>query len=99
MTQGKVKTMLEIREVIHRLREGHSNRQIHRETSIDRSLVQKIRTVSFARGWLSPLAQMPTDEQIFLAWGNRESRQKQHYLDPYKEKLSSGKIKAFPLLS
>ena len=91
MTQGKVKTMLEIREVIHRLREGHSNRQIHRETSIDRSLVQKIRTVSFARGWLSPLAQMPTDEQIFLAWGNRESRQKQHYLDPYKEKLKQWK--------
>jgi len=40
MTKGKCKTMLDIRKVIHRLREGHSARSIQREIGIDRSIIK-----------------------------------------------------------
>jgi hypothetical protein len=46
MTKGKYKTMLDIREVIHRLRAGHSNRHIQREIGIDRSIIMKIKAFS-----------------------------------------------------
>ncbi len=43
MTKGKCKTMLDIREVIHRLREGYSDRHIRREIGIDRSIRGQLR--------------------------------------------------------
>ena len=45
MTKGKYTIMLDIRTVIHRLREGHSDRRIGREVKIDRSIVKKIRAL------------------------------------------------------
>lgn len=38
--------MLDIRDVIHRLREGHSDRRIGKEIKVDRSIVKKIRVLS-----------------------------------------------------
>ena len=64
MTKGKCKTMLEIREVIHRLREGHSDRRIWREIGVDRSVVKKIRILSILHQWLDISLAMPTDETI-----------------------------------
>lgn len=65
MTKGKCKTMLDIREVIHRLREQHSDRRIGREIKIDRSIVKKIRVLSTLHNWLDASIAMPNDEEIF----------------------------------
>jgi hypothetical protein len=64
MTKGKCKTMLDIREVIHRLRQGHSSRLISRDIKIDRSIIKKIRALSILHQWLDSSLAMPTDEEI-----------------------------------
>ena len=60
--------MLDIRKVIHRLREGHSARSIQREIGIDRSIIKKIRALSVLHQWLDTSSAMPIDEEIFKYW-------------------------------
>jgi transposase len=87
MTKGKCKSMLDIREVIHRLREGHSNRHIHREIGIDRAIIKKIRALSVLHQWLDTSLKMPTDGEIFKFWNPTSKTQKSHPLDPHFDHL------------
>jgi transposase len=87
MTKGKRKTMLDIRVVIHRLREGHSDRSIGRETGIDRSVIKKIRTLSVLHQWLDTSLPMPTDEEIYKFWKPTTKAQKPHPLDLHRDHL------------
>lgn len=87
MTKGKCKTMLDIREVIHRLREQHSDRRIEREIKVDRSIIKKIRALSILHQWLDTSSAMPTDEEIFKFWNSTAKTQKPHPLDPHRAHL------------
>ena len=79
--------MLDIREVIHRLREGHSDRRIGREISVDRSIIKKIRALSVLHQWLDTLLTMPTDEEISKHWNLTTKTQKPHPLDLHHDHL------------
>lgn len=79
--------MLDIREVIHRLREGHSDRRIGREINVDRSIIKKIRTLSILHQWLDTLLAMPTDEEISRLWNLTSKAQKPHPLDIHYDHL------------
>jgi transposase len=87
MTKGKYKTMLDIREVIHRLREGHSDRRIRREIGIDRSIIKKIRALSILHQWLDTSVAMPTDGEISKFWNSTSKNQKSHPLDLHRNHL------------
>ena len=87
MTKGKCKTMLDIREVIHRLREGHSDRHIWREIGVDRSIIKKIRSLSILHQWLDVSFAMPTDEEISKFWNSNSKTQKPHPLDLHIDHL------------
>lgn len=87
MTKGKCKTMLDIREVIHRLREGHSDRRIGKEVRVDRSIVKKIRVLSILHQWLDTASAMPTDEEISKFWNSTSKAQKPHPLDLHRDHL------------
>jgi len=87
MTKGKCKTMLDIRQVIHRLREGHSDRHIWREIRIDRSIIKKIRALAVLHQWLDPSLPMPSDEEIFKFWNSTCKNQKPHPLDFHRNHL------------
>ena len=87
MTKGKRKTMLDIREVIHRLREGYSDRHIRREIGIDRSIIKKIRVLSTLHQWLDTSSAMPTDEEISKFWNSTAKLQKPHPLDLHRNHL------------
>lgn len=87
MTKGKLKTMLDIREVIHRLREGHSDRHVHREIGVDRSIIKKIRDLSTLHQWLDTSSAMPTDEEISKVWNSTAKIQKPHPLDLHRSNL------------
>ena len=87
MTKGKHKTMLDIREVIHRLRQGHSDRHICRAIKIDRSIIKKIRSLSVLHQWLDNSKPIPTDEEISKFWNTDYKSCKSHALDPYRDKL------------
>jgi len=87
MTKGKSKTMLEIREVIHRLRTGQSHRHIRREIGVDRSIIKRINTLSILHQWLDASSAMPTDEEISKFWNSTSKIQKSHPLDLYRDYL------------
>src|ERR1700733_2637630 len=87
MTKGKCKTMLDIREVIHRLREGHSDRHIWREIGIDRSIIKKIRALSIQNQWLDTSLAIPTDAEISRFWNSTSKTQKPHPLDFHRDHL------------
>ena len=91
MTKGKCKTMLDIREVIHRLREQHSDRRIGREIKIDRSIVKKIRALSILHNWLDASTAMPNDEEIFKFWNSTSKAQKSHPLDLHRSHIEQWK--------
>lgn len=91
MTKGKCKTMLDIREVIRRLREQHSDRRIGREIKIDRSIVKKIRALSTLHNWLDASIAMPNDEEIFKFWNSTSKAQKSHPLDLHRSHIEQWK--------
>lgn len=87
MSKGKQKNMLDIRNIIHRLREGQSNRRIERETGIDRDIVRKVKKLSVDQAWLDRSVSMPTDEAIAIYWKTGIKAQRHHFLDPYRTDL------------
>lgn len=95
MTKGKYTTMLDIRTVIHRLREGHSDRRIGREVKMDRSIVKKIRVLSILHQWLDTSSTMPTDGEISKFWNAPSKTQKQHPLDLYLDDLEQWKKEGY----
>jgi transposase len=87
MTKGKCKAMVEIREILHRLRCGQSNRHIARECKTDRKIIRKIRKTAIQNQWLNSDLSMPCDEEIAKVWNPKTKNQKLHLLDPYIDDL------------
>jgi transposase len=87
MTKGKCKAMVEIRDVIHRLRNGQSNRCIERESRIDRSIIRKVKALAIVNQWLNLTLPMPSDEEITRVWNPKSKTQKSHLLDAYHDDL------------
>lgn len=81
--QGKEKSMTEIRNIVHRLRQGQSKRCIHRETGVHRSIIRKIYSLAVSQQWLDPNSLMPSDEEINNNW-SQKPKQKNHPLDPHR---------------
>lgn len=79
--------MLDIREVIHRLRAGHSDRHIRRDIGVDRSIVKKIRVLAIQHHWLDISLAMPTDKEIFEFWDSKAKTHKPHPLDLHRDHL------------
>ena len=86
MVKGKYTSMLEIRDVIHRLKMGQSNRRIKRDVGIDRSIIRKIKQLSIKHNWLDPSAAMPTDKEISKFW-NVKLKTQDHPLDHHRADL------------
>ena len=84
--KGKVKCMTEIRNIIHRLRMGQSNRQIHRDLGVHRSTIRELKRLAINHQWLINELPMPGDEQIAKLW-NHKSKSQSHPLDIYREQL------------
>jgi len=66
--------MNEVIEIIYRLRNGQSQRLIHRETKIGRKTVKKYYEFAEKNGWLSPEALMPTPEMVVERLASREKK-------------------------
>lgn len=86
MTKGKMKNMVEIREIIHRLRKGQSQRLINREIGIDREIIGKIFKLASIQNWLDSASPMPSDEEIDKVWKSK-SNTKDHILTSYHDDI------------
>lgn len=78
--------MSEIRNILHRLRQGQSKRSIQRELGVHRPIIRKLHCLAISQQWLDSKCPMPSDEEITKVW-NHKSTQKPHPLDPYKAQI------------
>ncbi len=60
----KRRRMVELREVINRLKLGQGIRKIHEHTGIHRTIIRSLRDTAEGAGWLRPEAELPSEEQI-----------------------------------
>jgi transposase len=87
--KGRVKSMTEIRNIIHRLRMGQTNRQIHRDLRVHRSTVKELKDLAVTHQWLNTELPMPSDEEIVKLWNQKKIHARSHPLDAYKEQLAT----------
>jgi len=81
--KGKSKNMVEIREVIYRLRNNQSDRLIGRETGVDRAIVGKLRKLACSQHWLDTFRAMPTDDEIAKVYTKKKHSTAEHSLDAH----------------
>jgi transposase len=81
--------MVELRDIIQRLRLGYSVRAIHRETGRHRTVIRAARNLANREGWLRLTNELPGEEEIarthkqtFIA-----SHVVPHPLEPYEEQI------------
>jgi Integrase core domain len=85
--KGKGKNMTDIRKIIHRLRMGQSNRLIHRELKVHRSMIRELHRLAIVHEWLNPELPMPTDADIAQVWFQKNESLAHHPLDIYREQF------------
>ena len=90
MTKGRYTNMLQIRNIIQRLRDGQSNRKIAREIRAHRTIVKNIRSIAITHQWLDPNLPMPSDDEIAKVRGPK-AKEQTHLLTIYHEDLSRWK--------
>lgn len=84
--KGKEKGMTEIRNIIQRLKMGHSIRRIHKEMGVYRPIVSELHGLAIAQQWLDHESPMPSNEEIAKARDSKAVSQS-HPLDIHKEEL------------
>lgn len=85
--KGREKSMTEIRSIIQRLRNGQSNRRIHKDLGVHRSLIRELKDLATTHQWLNSASPMPSDEEIARARNKNKNIVSGHLLDPYKEQI------------
>src|ERR1700722_632398 len=85
--KGKEKNMTEVRNIIHRLRMGHSKRLIQRELKVHRTIIRELYCIAMSEGWLNPELPMPSDEEI-ARFRQDKVNQQVHPLDIYKDQMA-----------
>jgi hypothetical protein len=58
------RSVVELREVINRLKLGQGIRMTHERTGIHRTIIRSLRDTADGAGWLRPEAALPTKVQI-----------------------------------
>ncbi len=86
--KGKVKSMSEIRKIIHRLRLKESHRQIQRDLGVHRTTIRELNSLAITHQWLDTSSLMPSDEEIDMIWNKKENTET-HCLDPYKSQIQA----------
>jgi transposase len=60
----KRRSVVELRDVINRLKLGQGIRRIHEQTGVHRTIIRSLRDTAEGAGWLRPEAELPSEVQI-----------------------------------
>ena len=81
--------MFQYRQVLVRLREGDSERQIARSGLIGREKAAAFRNLAAVAGWLDTDRALPTDDQIAAVVGQaRRARTSVSSVEPWRERVA-----------
>jgi transposase len=82
--------MNHIRDIIHRLQQGESERQICRDTRISRPTIHKYKEWAQAQGYLKPDSSLPSPEVLVAALGpSTPPPRPRSSLEAYRDKIAA----------
>ena len=82
--------MNHIRDIIHRLQQGESERQISRDTRLSRPTIHKYKVWAEGQGYLSPGSSLPSPAALVAALGTPSSPPRpRSSLEAYREKIAA----------
>lgn len=80
--------MVELRDVVRRLKLGHTVRDIHRSTGVHRTIVRRLAELATDNGWLAAEADLPDERQIEEARvERRQEKWLAHRLDEHRQRI------------
>jgi transposase len=81
--------IVELQDIVKRLRLGHSVKAIHRQTGRHKTVVRAIRDLAAREGWLSAACAVPSEGEIARLYEQTlgASRQAAHPLETYDEQI------------
>ncbi len=84
----RVKTMVQLIEIVRRIRENQSNNCINKETGTHKSVIRKLRDLSNEYSWMDKSKDLPSESEMNLIYnGIIKERQKFHPLDDYEKTI------------
>jgi transposase len=81
--------MVELQDIVQRLRLGHSVKGIHRETGRHKTVIRAVRDLAARQGWLSVTTELPSEGEIARLYEETlsDSHDTPHPLEPYEGQL------------
>jgi transposase len=78
-------SVVELRDIVQRLRLGQSVKAIHRETGRHKTVIRALRDIGAREGWLSLRGELPSEAEIARRYleGLMAGREQPHLLDVY----------------
>lgn len=90
--------MYQYRQVLVRMRQGDSDRDIDRSKIMGRKKLAAVREIATERGWLSPDNALPDDAQLATAFSHKEFLPASciSSAEPWREQIAHGTTRACP---
>lgn len=81
--------MVELQDIVQRLRLGHSVKAIHRQTGRHKTVIRAIRALAIREGWLGATCELPSEGEIARLYEQTLSavHQAVHPLEAYDEQI------------
>ena len=86
---AREKTVMELRDILIRLRLGHGIKRISRETGTHRKVIRKLRSISAKKAWLVPEAELPNEKDLHRAYFGSKEAAAGHPLDRFRKDLET----------
>ncbi len=83
---AREKPIMELLDIVTRLKRNHSIKQIHRETGAHKVVIRKLRNLCALNGWLDT-AGLPDEKTLYEAYYGTRKGGNDHPLDPFHEEL------------
>ena len=81
--------MVELRDVVHRLRLGHSVKAIHRQTGRHKTVIRALRDLAAQEGWMDLTSELPSEGEVLRRYQQTlmAGREQPHVLDSYETQI------------
>jgi transposase len=84
---SREKSIMELRDILNRIKLGYGIKQIHRETGAHRTVIRQLRDIAKVNGWLVTGAALPTEKDLYKAYYGVREEKNNHPLKAYKSEL------------
>ena len=83
---AREKTIMELQDILKRLKAGHTIKQINRETGTHRGVIRKLKNIALQNDWIKKDEPLPTEKQLHDTYYG-ETKTTSHVLDTFHDEL------------